>query len=129
MKDRCELRCEEAIKGLQQIDDLRHDPNPLLVSRRMALYREVIFCVYSALELNPNNPRGTAFEYIKQHPTTLRDAFGFAQGGVTAVLGALDPRPSQSWIKLSNEAHGFSVTEAEHLINDGARPSGSFPAR
>lgn len=126
MKDRCELRCEEAIKGLQQqIDDLRHDPNPLLVSRRMVLYREVIFCVYSALEHNSNNPRGTTLNIL----SNTRDAFGFAQGGVTAVLGALDPRPNQSWIKLSNEAHGFSVAEAEHLINDGARPSGSFPAR
>lgn len=35
-------------------------------------------------------------------------------------MDALDPRPSQLWIKLGNEeACGFSIAEAELLVSDG----------
>lgn len=63
-------------------DRPRTSANALRVSRRRALYREVVVCVYSALGHNPNNLLGTTFEFIKQHPATLQDGFGFAQGSV-----------------------------------------------
>ena len=101
----------------REIDDLRRDLEPLRDSRRRVLYREVIVCAYSALG---HNPRGTTFEYMKHHPAILQEAFGFSQGGIATVLDALDPRPSQSWIKLGNDgAHGFSIAEAERLVSDG----------
>ena len=49
----------------------------------------------------------------------LQEAFGFSQGEIAAVLDALDPLPSQSWVMLgSEEAHGFSVAETELLVSD-----------
>ena len=88
---------------------------PLRASRRRVLYRGAIVCVFSALGHNPNNPQGTTFEYTKHHPATLQEAFGFSQGETAA---ALDPRPSQPWIKLGSRRHGFSVAEAELLVSD-----------
>lgn len=56
--------------------------------------------------------------HIKLHLKILEEAFGFSKGEITPVLGALDPRPNQSWMKLGNEvAHRFSVAKAKFLAS------------
>lgn len=101
------------------LDDERHYQELRLTSRRKVLYHEVIDGAYSVLGHNQNNPRGTTFDYIRNKPAILQEAFGFCQCEIRAVLDALDPYPSQSWIIPGNrESYGFSIAEAKLLARD-----------
>jgi hypothetical protein len=105
----------------RQIKSLKRNQKDLLDSRRKIICREIVVCVYDALGHNPNNPRQTTFQYVRDHPDILTDVFQMSQNDIQRALEALDPRRTQSWIKVGNgEAHGFSVAEAGRLIDDKA---------
>jgi hypothetical protein len=112
---------QRQIKGLKRESTLLKRDLVLLNSRQNIICREIVVCVYDALGHNPNNPRQTTFQYIRNNPGILEEAFQVSPNDVPKVLDALDPRPNRSWIKMGNgEAHGFSVAEAGHLIDDEA---------
>jgi len=105
----------------RQIDGLKCDLAVLLNSKQMIICREIVVCVYDALGHNPNNPRQITFQYIRDNPNILKDAFRISPNDIQKVLDALNPRPNQSWIKRGNgETHGFSVAGADRFIDDEA---------
>jgi chromosome segregation ATPase len=97
----------------RQTKNLKRDLKVLLNSRRKIICREIVVSVYDALGHNPKNPRQTTFQYIRDHPNILEDAFQTSPNDIQRALDALDSQRNWSWIKMGNgEAHVCSATEA-----------------